>query len=186
MSDEEATSLEALHGVQQLLQQVALPQGTMPNTGKVDLQALEVHHHHVLLDVPSPAPARALQAAMHACCPVSRLFPVSHVHPRKRAFFVQSGARASMEAHLAALPAGMPLCSLSAAPAQPGTWLLTRCAMDRSPVSVELHTPCTDAPDCQVSTFSKTFLPVLLHFASYPVSDFVLGQLPLLPSSGEQ
>ena len=65
-----------------------------------------------------------------------------------------------MEACLARLPPGMPVCSLGKAPGAPGGWLLSRCAAGRAPILVELPAAeelaepdqeQTTPPSCQVT-----------------------------------
>jgi hypothetical protein len=43
-----------------------------------------------------------------------------------------------MDACLARLPPGVPVCSLGEAPGAPGRWLLSRCTPGHAPVLVEL------------------------------------------------
>ena len=71
-----------------------------------------------------------------------------------------------MRACLAHLPAGLPVCALSEAPGRPGSWLLSRCSLGRTPLWVELpaagqsmqqlEEACPDA--CQVRMCRKQLL----------------------------
>ena len=154
---EDTALLEALHGTQALLQQSIAPQDAFCNNGEVDLQMLEVNNptivvlHYKLLYT-------LCHASLRACC-----LPICSMYGWYEAcqLTAQGKARASMEAHFAALPAGLPVCSISMAPGQPDTWLLTRCTSGRTPVVMELRHSQLETPDSQVRALIE-----LTHSAS--------------------
>ena len=57
---------------------------------------------------------------------------------------MQAEARARLEKQLSAFPGGMPVVTLSALPACPDQWLLTRCVRGQTPqvIQIEVWSSC--------------------------------------------